>query len=181
MIVANAGIVSYHLVTEIPEEHWATVLDVNLTGVWRTVRAGAPPMVEAGNGGAITFTSSAAGLRGYPYLGHYAATKHGLVGLARSLAIELGPDGIRVNTVHPGAVDTPMGNDATVPPRDRGVSPHHLVVHRTPTPRRRGSGARRHRRRSALAEQRRGPLHHRRHAARRRRHGRPLTTEEDPP
>ena len=115
IVVANAGIASYHLVTEIPEEHWAAVLDVNLTGVWRTVKAAVPPMVSAGNGGAITFTSSAAGLRGYPYLGHYAATKHGLVGLAKSLALELGPDGIRVNTVHPGAVDTPMGNDSTVP------------------------------------------------------------------
>src|SRR4051812_4327260 len=103
-VVANAGVTSYHLGWEVPEEHWATVLDVNLTGVWRTVKAAVPTMIEAGNGGAITITSSAAGLRGYGYLGHYAATKHGLVGLMRSLAIELGPHDIRVNTVHPGAV-----------------------------------------------------------------------------
>ena len=84
VIVANAGVASYHLSWEVPEEHWATVLDVNLTGVWRTVKAGLPAMIEAGNGGAITFISSAAGLRGYSYLGHYAATKHGLVGLCLS-------------------------------------------------------------------------------------------------
>ena len=64
VIVANAGVASYHLTWEVPEEHWAIVLDVNLTGVWRTVKAGLPAMIEAGNGGAITFISSAAGLRG---------------------------------------------------------------------------------------------------------------------
>lgn len=114
VIVANAGVASYHLTWEVPEEHWATVLDVNLTGVWRTVKAGLPAMIEAGNGGAITFISSAAGLRGYSYLGHYAATKHGLVGLMRSLTLEVGQYDIRVNTIHPGAVDTVMGNDPDV-------------------------------------------------------------------
>jgi SDR family mycofactocin-dependent oxidoreductase len=113
--VANAGIASYHLTVDVPEEHWATVLDVNLTGAWRTVKAAVPPMVAGGEGGAITLTSSAAGLRGFPFLGHYGATKHALVGLMRTLAIELGPDGIRVNTIHPGAVDTPMGHDPNVP------------------------------------------------------------------
>ena len=114
VIVANAGVASYHRTWEVPEEHWAIVLDVNLTGVWRTVKAGLPPMIEAGNGGAITFISSAAGLRGYSYLGHYAATKHGLVGLMRSLTLEVGQYDIRVNTIHPGAVDTVMGNDPDV-------------------------------------------------------------------
>jgi SDR family mycofactocin-dependent oxidoreductase len=115
VIVANAGVASYHLTWEVPEEHWAIVLDVNLTGVWRTVKAGLPAMIEAGNGGAITFISSAAGLRGYSYLGHYAATKHGLVGLMRSLTLEVGQYDIRVNTIHPGAVDTVMGHDPDVP------------------------------------------------------------------
>ena len=114
VIVANAGVASYHLTWEVPEEHWAIVLDVNLTGVWRTVKAGLPAMIDAGNGGAITFISSAAGLRGYSYLGHYAATKHGLVGLMRSLTLEVGQYNIRVNTIHPGAVDTVMGNDPDV-------------------------------------------------------------------
>ena len=115
VIVANAGVASYHLTLDVPEEHWAIVLDVNLTGAWRTVKAAVPAMVAAGNGGAITFISSAAGLRGFAYLGHYAATKHGLVGLMRSLTLELGPDNIRVNSIHPGAVDTIMGNDPDVP------------------------------------------------------------------
>lgn len=114
VIVANAGVASYHLTWEVPEDHWAIVLDVNLTGVWRTVKAGLPAMIDAGNGGAITFISSAAGLRGYSYLGHYAATKHGLVGLMRSLTLEVGQYDIRVNTIHPGAVDTVMGNDPDV-------------------------------------------------------------------
>ena len=114
VIVANAGVASYYRTWEVPEEHWAIVLDVNLTGVWRTVKAGLPAMIEAGNGGAITFISSAAGLRGYSYLGHYAATKHGLVGLMRSLTLEVGQYDIRVNTIHPGAVDTVMGHDPDV-------------------------------------------------------------------
>ncbi len=114
-VVANAGAASYHLTCDIPEEHWAIVLDVNLTGAWRTVKAAVPAMVEAGNGGAVTLISSAAGLRGYAYLGHYAAAKHGLVGLMRTLAIELGPERIRVNSIHPGAVDTAMGHDPAVP------------------------------------------------------------------
>ncbi len=114
-VVANAGVASYHLTLEIPEEHWATVLDVNLTGAWRTVKAAVPAMIDAGHGGSVVLISSAAGLRGYAYLGHYAATKHGLVGLMRTLTLELGPQGIRVNTIHPGAVDTIMGNDPDVP------------------------------------------------------------------
>lgn len=114
VIVANAAVASYYKLWEVPEEHWATTLDVNLTGVWRTIKAGLPPMIEAGNGGAITLISSAAGLRGFAYLGHYAACKHGLVGMMRSLVFEVGPYDIRVNTVHPGAVDTIMGRDTDV-------------------------------------------------------------------
>jgi len=131
--VANAGVASYHLAVEVPEEHWATVLDVNLTGVWRTVKAVVPPMVASGDGGVITITSSAAGLRGFPYLSHYAATKHALVGLMRSLALELGPDGIRVNTIHPGAVDTPMGHDPNVP-RIIEESPRLAAAYTSPRP-----------------------------------------------
>ena len=115
VVVANAGVASYHKTWEVPEEHWATVLDVNLTGTWRTVKAAVPSMIDAGTGGSICLISSAAGLRGYAYLGHYAATKHGLVGLMRTLTLELGPHDIRVNTVHPGAVDTVMGRDPDVP------------------------------------------------------------------
>lgn len=114
VIVANAAVASYHKLWELPEEHWDITQDVNLKGVWRTIKAGLPPMIEAGNGGAITLISSAAGLRGFAYLGHYAAAKHGLVGMMRSLVFEVGPYDIRVNTVHPGAVDTIMGRDPDV-------------------------------------------------------------------
>jgi SDR family mycofactocin-dependent oxidoreductase len=114
VVVANAAVVSYHRTWEVPEDQWHAVVDSNLTGVWRTIRATVPPMIDAGQGGAIAFTSSAAGLKGFALLGHYAATKHALVGLMRSLAIELGPYDIRVNTVHPGVVDTPMGRDPSV-------------------------------------------------------------------
>lgn len=114
VIVANAAVASYYKLWEVPEEHWDITLDVNLKGVWRTIKAGLPAMIDAGNGGAITIISSAAGLRGFAYLGHYAAAKHGLVGLMRSLVFEVGPYDIRVNTIHPGAVDTVMGRDEDV-------------------------------------------------------------------
>jgi (+)-trans-carveol dehydrogenase/(-)-trans-carveol dehydrogenase len=89
------------------------MIGVNLTGVWNTVRATVPQMVAQGTGGSIVITSSSAGLKGVPLLGPYTAAKHGVVGLMRSLARELGEHSIRVNTIHPTGVDTPMGvNDA---------------------------------------------------------------------
>lgn len=117
IVVANAGVVSYARSWELSDEHWQSVLDVNLTGVWRTAKAVIPSMIEAGQGGAMVFISSTAGLRAFPMLAHYAASKHGLVGLMRAMAQELGPYGIRVNSVHPGAVDTVMGRDPDVPER----------------------------------------------------------------
>ncbi|CAN5495351.1 mycofactocin-coupled SDR family oxidoreductase [soil metagenome] len=81
---------------------------VNLTGVWKTVSAAIPAMIDAGNGGSIVITSSAAGLKGMANIGHYSTAKHGLVGLMRTLANELAPHRIRVNTVHPSAVRTKM-------------------------------------------------------------------------
>ena len=83
------------------------MIDVNLTGVWHTVKAAIPHLREAG-GGSIVITSSGAGLKGTSNLAHYVAAKHGLVGLMRTLANELASDLIRVNTVHPGSVDTDM-------------------------------------------------------------------------
>lgn len=111
LVVANAGICSYGRLWELTDEQWHEMLDVNLTGVWHTIRAVVPALIEAGNGGSVVLTSSGAGLKGLPMLGHYGATKHALVGLARSLANEVAEFGIRVNTVHPTAVRTPMGND----------------------------------------------------------------------
>ena len=108
IVCANAGIAGYGSALEIDPLEWQEMIDVNLTGVWRTVRAAAPAVVAGGRGGSIVLTSSIAGLVGFPGVAHYAAAKHGLVGLMRVLAMELGPEQIRVNTVHPTNVDTDM-------------------------------------------------------------------------
>jgi len=107
IVAANAGIVSFGAAEELTEQAWRDVIDVNLTGVWHTVKAAIPHLRAAG-GGSIIITSSGAGLKGTPNLAHYVAAKHGLVGLMRTLANELAPDLVRVNTVHPGSVDTDM-------------------------------------------------------------------------
>jgi NAD(P)-dependent dehydrogenase (short-subunit alcohol dehydrogenase family) len=106
-VVANAGIVSFGTAEKLTEQAWRDVIDVDLTGVWLTVKA-AIPHLRATGGGSITIMNSGAGLKGAPNLGHYAAAKHGVVGLMQSLANELAPDMVRVNTVHPSAVDTDM-------------------------------------------------------------------------
>jgi (+)-trans-carveol dehydrogenase/(-)-trans-carveol dehydrogenase len=109
IISANAGIASLpYPGHEIPENVWQQMIDINLTGVWHTVKAGVPHLLAGKNGGSVILTSSAAGLKGYAQIAHYVAAKHGVVGLMRSLAQELGPQGIRVNSIHPTQVDTPM-------------------------------------------------------------------------
>jgi (+)-trans-carveol dehydrogenase len=109
VVLTNAGVFSVadHLAT-LSAETWQDVLDVNLTGVWNTVQACLPSMVESGNGGSIVMTSSIGGLQGLLQCPHYVASKHGVIGLMRALANELGPDGIRVNAVCPTNVNTPM-------------------------------------------------------------------------
>lgn len=113
-VIGNAGIYSYAPNTwELTEEQWDVMLDVNLGGVWRTCKATVPHMIAAGRGGVIVLISSVNGLRGIPGVAHYNAAKHGLVGLMRTLALELAPHGVRVNTLHPTAVATGMTqNDA---------------------------------------------------------------------
>lgn len=113
IVCATAGITSKGPAVELTEESWQTMLDVNLTGVWRTCKASIPHLIERG-GGSVVLTSSIAGLRGLPGVAHYTAAKHGLVGLMRSLAHEVAPYGIRVNTVHPTNVDTPMIQNSMV-------------------------------------------------------------------
>ncbi len=108
IIVANAGVLSWGRIHEMSEEQWDTVIDINLNGSWRTIRAAAPAMIEAGNGGSIIIVSSSAGLKATPGNGHYSASKHGLVALTNALAIELGEYGIRVNSIHPYSIETPM-------------------------------------------------------------------------
>ena len=83
------------------------MIDVNLTGVWHTVKAAVPHLRAAG-GGSIIIANAVAGLKAAPNLAHYAAAKHGVVGLMRTLAVELAPDMVRVNTVHPSSVDNDM-------------------------------------------------------------------------
>ncbi len=106
--LANAGVVSLNRAWEYPEQTWKDVVDINLTGVWNTVRAVIPHMIERGQGGSIVITSSTAGIRGFAHTAPYSAAKHGVVGLMQSLANELAPHWIRVNTVHPTNADTPM-------------------------------------------------------------------------
>jgi NAD(P)-dependent dehydrogenase (short-subunit alcohol dehydrogenase family) len=108
IVVASAGINSFAKAHEMSEEFWQTTIDINLTGAWRTCRAALPGMLATGRGGAIILISSSAAHIGLPNLGHYAAAKAGLVGLMQSLAVELGPSSIRVNTIHPTAVRTTM-------------------------------------------------------------------------
>ncbi len=115
IIVANAGIFSFAPVLELSEEAWRDVIDVNLTGVWRTCVAAIPAMIAAGNGGSVILTSSAAGLTPFRNTAHYVASKYGVVGLMQCLALELGEHGIRVNSVNPTTVATPMVlNDPTM-------------------------------------------------------------------
>ncbi|HEX3515530.1 MAG TPA: mycofactocin-coupled SDR family oxidoreductase [Trebonia sp.] len=115
IVSANAGIgTSPHHAWEIDDATWQTMIDINLTGVWHTAKAAIPHLIEGGNGGAIILTSSAAGLQAYENIAHYVSAKHGVVGLMRTLALELAPYSIRVNSIHPTQVDTPMiQNEAT--------------------------------------------------------------------
>jgi len=115
IVAANAGIAANAVPAhEITEDAWEQMLGINLTGVWKTCKAAVPHLVGGGRGGAMILTSSMAGLRGYQGIAAYSAAKHGVVGLMRVLAAELAPHSIRVNSVHPTQVDTPMlMNDAT--------------------------------------------------------------------
>jgi (+)-trans-carveol dehydrogenase len=108
IVLANAGIVGYGQLVELDEDDWQEMIDVDLTGVWKTIRAACPAMIDAGNGGAVVMTSSTAGLKALNTLGHYVAAKHGVIGLMRNLANELAPHRIRVNALAPTNVDTIM-------------------------------------------------------------------------
>jgi SDR family mycofactocin-dependent oxidoreductase len=109
IVSANAGIFHFGEPThQVSDSDWADVLDINLTGVWHTAKAVIPHMIEQGTGGSIIITSSVAGLKGAANVAAYVASKHGVVGLMRTLALELAPHSVRVNTVHPTAVGTDM-------------------------------------------------------------------------
>ena len=116
VVVANAGVAA--MATEFDDQDllgqvWDTVIGVNLTGVWNTVRVTAPSMIDTGTGGSIVLISSTAGLKGLGAPGQigneaYGASKHGVVGLMRGFANALAMHNIRVNTIHPTGVRTPM-------------------------------------------------------------------------
>jgi (+)-trans-carveol dehydrogenase len=109
IIVANAGIGNGGATLDkTSEPDWTDMIDVNLGGVWKTVKAGVPHILAGGHGGSIILTSSVGGLKAYPHTGHYVAAKHGVVGLMRTFAVELGAQNIRVNSVHPTNVNTPL-------------------------------------------------------------------------
>ncbi|MEF2975937.1 mycofactocin-coupled SDR family oxidoreductase [Subtercola sp. YIM 133946] len=115
IVSANAGISTAMAHSEeLSEDAWTDMLNVNLSGVWRTTKAAIPHLKAGGRGGSIILTSSDAGLFAYENISHYVSAKHGVVGLMRTLALELAPDMIRVNSIHPTTVNTPMVmNDAT--------------------------------------------------------------------
>ena len=116
IIVANAGIGNGgQTLDKTSEADWTAMIDINLGGVWKTVKAGVPHLLAGGRGGSIILTSSVGGLKAYPHTGHYVAAKHGVVGLMRTFAVELGAQNIRVNSVHPTNVNTPLFmNDGTM-------------------------------------------------------------------
>jgi (+)-trans-carveol dehydrogenase len=109
VIVANAGIGTMTgKLHKTDEKLWQEMIDVNLSGVWKTVKAGVPHILQGDRGGSIILTSSVAGNKAYLHTGHYTAAKHGVIGLMRSFAVELGAKMIRVNAVLPTHVNTPL-------------------------------------------------------------------------
>ena len=114
IVLANAGIAGTAPTLEIDEQAWQTMIDINLTGVWKTLKASVPHIIAGGRGGSVVITSSLAALTANEHTAHYSAAKSGLISLMRVLAKELAPHQIRVNTVHPTTVGTDMIlNDAT--------------------------------------------------------------------
>lgn len=114
IVFANAGIAipdPEAVLWNIDLERWRDVIDVNVTGVWHTVRAAVPSMIERGEGGSVVITSSTGGIKGMATNGDYVTSKHGVVGLMRTLAKEVAEYSIRVNTVHPTGVRTYMNEN----------------------------------------------------------------------
>ncbi len=131
ILLANAGIESFATSWELTDEQWDEMIAVNLTGVWKSCRAVIPHMIER-RAGVLLLTSSIAGLKGLGNQAHYCASKHGVVGLMRTLALELAPHGIRVNTVHPSSVDTPIIKNQAMYTLFSGGNPNATLEEVTP-------------------------------------------------
>jgi len=114
VVIPNAGICSGAKTWEISPQDWQEMIDVNLNGVFHTVKAAVPQLISQGDGGSVVFIGSTEALKGAENISSYAASKHGVTGLMTSLARELGPYGIRVNSVNPTCVDTHMINNEFV-------------------------------------------------------------------
>ncbi|MCU1557932.1 MAG: hypothetical protein JWN09_1927 [Microbacteriaceae bacterium] len=112
VVIANAAIARRKESSILSDIEWNDTLDVNLAGVWRTFRAAIPLMREAGYGRLLATASTAGAFEAWQEHAHYSAAKAGITGLVRSLAAELGPDGITVNAIAPGIIETPQTLDA---------------------------------------------------------------------
>jgi (+)-trans-carveol dehydrogenase len=144
IMIANAGIGNGgNKLHRIPENIWQDMIDINLTGVWKSVKAAVPHIVAGGRGGSIILTSSVGGMKALAHTGHYVAAKHAVAGLMRSFAVELGQHMIRVNSVHPTQVNTPMTmNDVTFRlfaphkehPGPEDFAPMSQLMHTLPVP-----------------------------------------------
>ncbi|MEV0358615.1 mycofactocin-coupled SDR family oxidoreductase [Nocardia sp. NPDC050697] len=110
IVIANAGICIPNAWDAISPQEFRDVIDTNVIGVWNTVTVTAPHLIAGGQGGSIALISSYAGVKMQPFMVHYTASKHAVTGMARAFAAELGKHDIRVNSVHPGGVNTPMGS-----------------------------------------------------------------------
>lgn len=114
VVLCNAAVVGYEPeAAAMPYENWRTLIDIDLNGTYHTCRVAVPHLKAGGQGGSIIITNSVAGLSPFMNVAHYNTAKHGLVGLAKSLALELGADSIRVNSIHPTQVNTPMADNMT--------------------------------------------------------------------
>ena len=108
IVLANAGISTPAPTLEMDEQVWDEMIEINLTGQWKTIRAAVPHIIATGDGGSVVITSSLAAIYANENTAHYSAAKAGLVGFMKVLAKELGPKNIRVNTIHPTTVATDM-------------------------------------------------------------------------
>jgi (+)-trans-carveol dehydrogenase len=126
-VIANAGTIKHAGAIEMSEEDWRFVIDVNLTGAWVTCKAAVPHIQAGGRGGSVVINCSVRGLRAGKGAVGYMASKHGVVGLMRALAIELAAENIRVNSVHPGFVDTPLLRSQLPDGAPLDVSQAHLL------------------------------------------------------